>query len=309
MCTRTSGIASPVSASLTLKQVGGSNITTLKAIRQKLEGTILVGSDSRLTLELTDGSTFVGNISGDIAQASPLYSTSNWRPVQSQDGFRYQDVRLFHRALGAAEVALYFDAFSSAYDASLGWVEENADTTELTGRWSGGIDYEADGRALLLGENTFTPYTTSTGNVVTVDVKATFFESDGEDPVEAGTQAAIRLGTNGCFQVWTRKKLGVASGGVGELGWVDVSADGVAPANGEEWNFRFTFDYGANLFSVAVIADGRRYALQAADGARTFPLAAAGDAISNVAFKGETSFTSLLGKCMDKLRGLVLMVF
>ena len=238
----------------------------------------------------------IGNISGDIAQASPLYSTSNWRPVQSQDGFRYQDVRLFHRALGAAEVALYFDAFSPAYDASLGWVEENANTTELTGRWSGGIDYEADGRALLLGENTFTPYTTSTGNVVTVDVKATLFASDGEDPVEAGTQAAIRLGTNGCFQVWTRKELGVVSGGVGELVWKDVSNSAVTPVDGGEWAFRFTFDYGADRFSVAVIEDGCRYALKAADGARTFPLAAAGDAISDIAFKGETQFTSLLGK-------------
>ncbi|MBR6113847.1 MAG: hypothetical protein IKQ10_01565 [Oscillospiraceae bacterium] len=70
---------------------GGSNITTLKAIRQKLEGTILVGSDSSLTLELTDGSTFVGNISGDITNAKgtavsteigtvsvTLDSTSTW---------------------------------------------------------------------------------------------------------------------------------------------------------------------------------------------------------------------------------------
>ncbi len=70
---------------------GGSNTTTLKAIRQKLEGTILVGSDSSLTLELTDGSTFVGNISGDITNAKgtavsteigtvsvTLDSTSTW---------------------------------------------------------------------------------------------------------------------------------------------------------------------------------------------------------------------------------------
>ena len=39
---------------------GGSNIATLKAIAQKLSGAIKVGSDSSLTLELTDGSTFEG---------------------------------------------------------------------------------------------------------------------------------------------------------------------------------------------------------------------------------------------------------
>ena len=249
----------------------------------------------------------IGNIRDDIAQASPLYSTSKWRPVQSQDGFRYQDVRLFHRALGAAEVALYFDAFSSAYDASLGWVEENANTTELTGRWSGGIDYEADGRALLLGENTFTPYTTSTGNVVTVDVKATLFASDGEDPVEAGAQAAIRLGANGCFQVLTAGNAAnvemlqlsnvnsqLETGSIPV--WMDVSNSAVTPVDGGEWTFRFTFDYCADRFSVAVIEDGCRYALKAADGARTFPLAAERDAISDIAFKGETRFTSLLGR-------------
>ena len=49
---------------------GGSNIATLKAIAQKLVGAILVGSDSSLTLELTDGSSFEGYIDGNITNAS-----------------------------------------------------------------------------------------------------------------------------------------------------------------------------------------------------------------------------------------------
>ena len=70
---------------------GGSNIATLKAIAQKLEGTILVGSDSSLTLELTEGSSFVGSISGEITNSKSttvstevgtvsvtLDSTSTW---------------------------------------------------------------------------------------------------------------------------------------------------------------------------------------------------------------------------------------
>ncbi|MBQ9033215.1 MAG: hypothetical protein IJ107_00930 [Lachnospiraceae bacterium] len=48
---------------------GGSNIATLKAIAQKLAGAIKVGSDSSLTLELTDGSTFEGSIDGSIVNA------------------------------------------------------------------------------------------------------------------------------------------------------------------------------------------------------------------------------------------------
>ena len=48
---------------------GDSNIATLNASGQELEGTILVGSDSQLTLNLTNGSSFTGTISGEIENA------------------------------------------------------------------------------------------------------------------------------------------------------------------------------------------------------------------------------------------------
>ncbi len=70
---------------------GGSNIATLNAIREALSGTILVGSDSTLTLNLTDGSTFTGSVHGSITNAKgttvstevgtvhvTLDSTSTW---------------------------------------------------------------------------------------------------------------------------------------------------------------------------------------------------------------------------------------
>ena len=49
---------------------GGSNVATLKAIAQKLAGDIKVGSDSALTMMLTDGSSFEGSIDGSIVNAS-----------------------------------------------------------------------------------------------------------------------------------------------------------------------------------------------------------------------------------------------
>ena len=49
---------------------GASNKATLNASHQHLEGTILVGSDSELTLTLTDGSTFTGSIGGNITNAA-----------------------------------------------------------------------------------------------------------------------------------------------------------------------------------------------------------------------------------------------
>lgn len=49
---------------------GASNKATLNASHQQLEGTILVGNDSELTLNLADSSTFNGSISGNITNAA-----------------------------------------------------------------------------------------------------------------------------------------------------------------------------------------------------------------------------------------------
>ena len=48
---------------------GASNIATLNATGQALAGTSLVGSDSTLTLNLTEGSAFTGAVSGEITNA------------------------------------------------------------------------------------------------------------------------------------------------------------------------------------------------------------------------------------------------
>ena len=48
---------------------GAGNKATVNASRQQLEGTILVGSDSELTLTLADSSTFNGCINGNISNA------------------------------------------------------------------------------------------------------------------------------------------------------------------------------------------------------------------------------------------------
>ena len=49
---------------------GGSNTATLNASGQTLEGAILVGSNSSLTLTLTDGSSFTGYVDGKITNGS-----------------------------------------------------------------------------------------------------------------------------------------------------------------------------------------------------------------------------------------------
>lgn len=48
---------------------GADNIATVNTVNQTLEGTILVGSNSTLTLNLTEGSSFTGSICGEITNA------------------------------------------------------------------------------------------------------------------------------------------------------------------------------------------------------------------------------------------------
>jgi len=70
---------------------GGSNTATFIADGQTMDGTILVGSDSKLTLKLTDGTVYTGKISGNITNGKgttvstsvgtvsvTLDSTSKW---------------------------------------------------------------------------------------------------------------------------------------------------------------------------------------------------------------------------------------
>jgi len=49
---------------------GGSNTAALNAVNQALKGAVKVGSDSTLTLNLTEGSSFEGSIDGGITNAS-----------------------------------------------------------------------------------------------------------------------------------------------------------------------------------------------------------------------------------------------
>ena len=182
------------------------------------------------------------------------------------------------------------------------WIEESSSSREWSGEWSDGIEYGDNGRAYLYGSNSFTPFSASTGNVVTVEFKARFDEVTIPEDPGANAQAAVRLSTNGCFQVWTN-------------GWVDVAADGVTPVSGAEYTFRTILNYGERTYSVDVLSSGNylpmvgRVIPNAPNGGlgtsrpTSFPLASASNAVSRVVFKGETQFTSLVGDSRYEIIG------
>lgn len=183
-----------------------------------------------------------------------------------------------------------------------GWVDERALVSGTTGAWSQVVDYDSQtDKASITGDRTFTPEKPSAGNPVTLTVKMQF--SDMATTVDApeGVQAAVQLGAGGLFQVWTKKKLGVGIGGVGELGWMDVEAEGVTPQTGVEYTFRFRIDYGTRLYSVSVQNAGGGFTPFGANGATSFALASNATRLSSVRFKGGGELTSLKGDYARRL--------
>ena len=186
----------------------------------------------------------------------------------------------------------------------IAWVHDSADTASLTGTWAPAIAYDAVTRkAELYGDRVFTANTPSGGTPVTLEVTATFDVVPGEEEEpKARTQGAVWIGTNGCFQAWVGGSQSSATVDAQERVppmWLDVVAEGVTPQVGVEYTFRFTFDYNEGTYGVEVKTGttgftrlrGRADPLQ-----ESFPLAATGDAVSEVLFSGSGSLTSIVGE-------------
>ena len=177
----------------------------------------------------------------------------------------------------------------------LGWVNEKADSASMTGQWTRDVVYDENGLAKLVGETVFEPHSVSTGNVVTVETTLQLNACDDSAP-DAEAQAAMRLFTNGCLQVWTL----IRDGNGAHAGWVDVEADGLVPVGGMEYTVRFTVNYTANAYSVDIAFDAAEFASLREKGGsarRTFRLATSANCVSSVEINGDTSFKSLLGEC------------
>ena len=183
-------------------------------------------------------------------------------------------------------------------DSTLGWLYESAMTTGRTGAWSEDVSYDTGGKAWLSGENAFTPGTASNGRSVKLTLTLEMSECavDSPDPGETA-QCAIRLGTNGCFQVWA---------GGEAAHWIDVAAEGVTPQNGRMYTFRVAFDYQSQNYSVDVL-QGEEWMRLSAAGETSFLIAARAKRVARVRFSGDTLFETLLGEYAGNLvTGLII---
>jgi len=169
-----------------------------------------------------------------------------------------------------------------------GWVDERAETTELTGNWDEPVSYDGDGVAEIAEDNEFTANTHSDHDVMTVSlVMRLGAPYDGSTSTD-GSQAGIRLGDSGSFQLLT------LSGG--NKTWVDVAADGVTPDEDATYAFRFRFDYSAGVYSASVLSDGSYKPLKAASQTQFALADSSANSLAKVAFAGVGSVKSILGE-------------
>lgn len=140
---------------------GASNIATLNAEGQTLEGTLLVGSDSTLTMNLSDGSVYTGTISGDITNAkgttvSSSVGTVNVTLDSTSKWYLTGDTYITSFSGNAANVinngyTLYVNgvALSGTLDSDSGSTEAPSETpTEVPSE----TPTEADADSYLLGD-------------------------------------------------------------------------------------------------------------------------------------------------------------
>ena len=192
------------------------------------------------------------------------------------------------RIPAATLAAVVFAALASSAFAH-GWIDERAATTGQTGAWSEAVAYDpATQTAELEGEVVFTPKAVSAGNFVTLKFAMTLVRVPEDELPGADAQAALRIGSNGVFQIWTK------------AGWLDATASGVAPVSGAEYGITFVFDYAAGRYSVSVKdAKGVWQLLRSASGISAFPIAAKAEKVKDIKIDGDTQFRSLEGSFMS----------
>ena len=193
------------------------------------------------------------------------------------------------RRIPEATLAAVASAVLASSAFAHGWIDERAATTGQTGSWSGAVAYNpATQTAELEGEVVFTPKAVSAGNFVTLKFATTLAKMPEEKSPGADAQAALRIGSNSVFQVWTK------------AGWLDAAASGVAPASGAEYGITFVFDYAAGRYSVSVKdAKGVWQLLRSASGISAFPIAAKAEKVKDIKIDGDTQFRSLEGSFMS----------
>ena len=147
-------------------------------------------------------------------------------------------------------------------DRALHWVDESEAAYCATGVWDPvTLAYENGGMALS-GFGKYIADAASRGRKTTVEFElsfATVYDDEGAGEGNlANAKGAVRLGTNGCFQVYTLVN--------GAKTWLDVAAAGVTPVDGATYTVRLVFNRWSSTYTAAVVVEGTAIPLAASGG-------------------------------------------
>ena len=245
------------------------------------------GSDPTESSEVyTAGTTInVTNATGATTIKARVYA-EGYRPsnVFSYDYY----VKQFFGPTNGVNAAVWEDTPQNRADH---WIFENEDYKEATGLWSNVVEY-VDHKVEIEEKNEFTADNPSDARNVIIETTATFSSMAEEDQDFEGVKAAVRIGTNACFQVYTTN----LSGRV----WLDT--DGFTATAGNDYTVRVEMDMTNMMYSVSV-KQGGNYLPLTAEGNSSFPFAYADTApyMQQIGYVGEGAVESIYGSYTNKV--------
>ena len=175
------------------------------------------------------------------------------------------------------------------------WIFENENYKEATGLWSNAVEYVNHKVAIEEG-NEFTADNPSDARNVVIETTMTFGSAAEDHQDYDGVKAAVRIGTNSCFQVYTTNESGTV--------WLDTTAEGITAEVNRDYTIRIELDVTNKTYSAAV-KNGTDFKPLASGGNAIFPFAFAGEApyVRSIGYIGEGSVESIFGSYTNKVFG------
>ena len=247
------------------------------------------GSDPTESSEVYTAGTAINvtNATGATTIKARVYA-EGYRP---SDVFSYDYyVKQFFGPTNGANAAVWEDTPQNRADH---WIFENEDYKEATGLWSNAVDY-VNHKVAIDERNEFTSDNPSDARNVIIETTATF-NSEAEDHQDYdGVKAAVRIGTNACFQVYTTNENGTV--------WLDTTAEGVTAQVNHDYTIRIELDMTNKTYSAAV-KNGTDFKTLASGGNAIFPFAFAGETpyVRSIGYVGEGSVSSIYGSYTNKV--------
>ncbi|MBQ6140364.1 MAG: chitobiase/beta-hexosaminidase C-terminal domain-containing protein [Kiritimatiellae bacterium] len=265
--------------------------TTLVDLASTIPGAVIRyttdGSDPTEQSEVYTAGTSINvtNATGATTIKARVYA-EGYRP---SDVFSYDYyVKQFFGPTNGVNAAVWEDTPQNRADH---WIFENEEYQEATGLWSNAVEYVNHKVAIEEG-NEFTADNPSAGRNVTIETTASFNSAAEENQEFTGVKAAVRIGTNACFQVYTTN----LSGRV----WLDT--EGFTAIVGNDYTLRVEMDMTNRMYSVSV-KQGVDYLPLTIDGKSTFPFAYddVTPYVQKVGYVGEGAVGSIYGSYTNRV--------